>query len=169
MSESKRNPVKQILIIAATCAFSATLIVPIVGMLTSPSKSSNSSQPSTSETKVSSEQLKEQAKGYENVLKKEPKNKAALIGLTNVKLQMQDYQGAIQSLEKLQALDPKNPSVLQALAQARIQTNDIKGAIASVEQLVKLYPNEASYKTVLNTLKTQAGQAKPQSQPDKQK
>jgi cytochrome c-type biogenesis protein CcmH/NrfG len=168
MSESKRNPVKQILIIAATCAFSATLIIPIVGMLTSPSNSNSSNSP-TPETKVSSEQLKKQAQGYENVLKKEPKNKAALIGLTNTRLQMQDYQGAIASLEKLQALDPKNPEVLQALAQARIKNNDIEGAIASVEQLVKLYPNEPSYKTVLTQLKAQAGQAQPQAKPDKGK
>jgi cytochrome c-type biogenesis protein CcmH/NrfG len=167
MSESKRNPVKQILIIAAVCAFMGTLIIPIVGMFTSASNSSNSSNSPTSETKVASAQLKEQAKGYENVLKKEPKNKAALVGLTNVRLQMQDYQGAIQSLEKLQALAPKDPNVLQALAQARIKTNDIEGAIVSVEKLVKLYPKEESYKAVLNTLKTQSTQAKPQSKPDK--
>jgi cytochrome c-type biogenesis protein CcmH/NrfG len=164
MSESKRNPVKQILIIVAVCAFSGTLIIPIVGMFTSASNSSNSS---TSETKVASAQLQEQAKGYENVLKKEPKNKAALVGLTEVRLKMRDYQGAIQSLEKLQALDPKDPNVLQALAQARIKTNDIEGAIASVEKLVKLYPKEESYKAVLNTLKTQSTQAKPQPKPDK--
>jgi len=52
-------------------------------------------------------EMQAQAREYEIVLKSEPNNQIALEGLVEVKLQMQDRKGAIQSLEKLVKLNPE--------------------------------------------------------------
>ena len=62
-------------------------------------------------------QLAEREQGYELVLKREPENPAALQGLVETRIQMDDLAGAIEPMEKLVKIYPEQPE-LQALLEA---------------------------------------------------
>lgn len=51
-------------------------------------------------------QMKVQSQGYEAVLEREPDNQIALQGLVQVRIQMNDLQGALAPMEKLVKLNP---------------------------------------------------------------
>jgi cytochrome c-type biogenesis protein CcmH/NrfG len=153
MSEkSNRNPWRQILVIGISAAFLGTMIIPIVQSFT------DSSNVATSNEQALQKQLQERAKGYEEVIKREPNNQLALLELARTRVQMNDMKGAVELFEKLIELDPKNQVALEGLAQTRILMEDAKGAIAPLEKLVKLYPENQEYKSVLEKLKQQVAQ-----------
>ncbi len=97
-------------------------------------------------------------RGYRKVLEREPENKFALDGLAVTRLQMQDYQGAIQPIEQLLELEPENPRYLQALVDTRLKINDYQGAIKPMYRLVQLYPEDAKLKELLAEIETKASQ-----------
>ncbi|WP_202950236.1 M48 family metallopeptidase [Gloeocapsa sp. PCC 73106] len=69
----------------------------------------------TTETQSELEQLKAQEQGYQLVLEREPDNTTALQGLVEVRLQLNDLEGAIAPLEKLIALYPQEENLKMLL------------------------------------------------------
>jgi cytochrome c-type biogenesis protein CcmH/NrfG len=79
--------------------------------------------PAKTATTSKDAQLKEQARGYEQVLQQEPKNQFALEELAKVRIQMRDAKGAVEPLEKLVKLNPDRADYKAALAQVKQQAN----------------------------------------------
>jgi tetratricopeptide (TPR) repeat protein len=61
------------------------------------------------------EELQAQENGYQTVLEREPNNQNALAGLVQIRLDMQDYQGAIKPLKQLVELNPNQKNYQQLL------------------------------------------------------
>jgi cytochrome c-type biogenesis protein CcmH/NrfG len=76
-------------------------------------------QPSAIDQNVEKEALQAQVQGYETVLKREPENQTALEGLANVRMELQDFKGAIAPLTQLVKRYPDRADYAKQLAEAK--------------------------------------------------
>ncbi len=104
---SSQKPLMRILIILSGLAFAGTAIVGTAELFLKAFQEPKNSAQTAATAKNS--QLEAQAKGYEAVLQREPDNQLALQGLVQLRLQMNDLQGAIAPMEKLVKLNPDKP------------------------------------------------------------
>ncbi|HEY9662068.1 MAG TPA: tetratricopeptide repeat protein, partial [Allocoleopsis sp.] len=72
-----------------------------------------------STTTTAVDPVQQEIKGYEQVLQREPNNQAALEGLVNARLKMNDAAGAIEPLEKLVQLHPERTDYATLLDKIR--------------------------------------------------
>ncbi|YAI81878.1 MAG: tetratricopeptide repeat protein [cyanobacterium endosymbiont of Rhopalodia sterrenbergii] len=111
MPNNPQKPFQRIVVIISGLALLGVMILPLSRSI------EQSPSPLTASTTNSSQQEKLQAiaDGYEQVLKREPKNSTALQGLIEAKLQLKDLEGAIVPMEKLVQLFPEEEKLATIL------------------------------------------------------
>lgn len=153
----EKQTIQRILIITSGLVFVGIMVFPLAGLFnnSSPPSDANANQQTPAIAPEVKKQLEGQVKGYQEVLKREPKNTSALVGLAKAQLQLQDWQASLVPLEKLAVIYPNQSGIWQAIAQAKIRSADLNGAITATEKLVKLEPKNPEYQKVLKLLKQQ--------------
>ena len=129
---SKKSILQKVFIVGSGLAFLGMMTLPMLDMF---KESPDSTQAPSSNTNPQ-EQLNKIADGYEKVLQREPNNPTALQGLAEIRLKMNDLQGAIAPMEKLVALYPeekKLKALLEAIKQ-QVKTGKAPSGVAQPAQ-----------------------------------
>nr|WP_211176318.1 tetratricopeptide repeat protein [Brasilonema sp. UFV-L1] len=147
VSQPRKHWIVNVVLVLAILAFVGVSIVPLFGAF---NQTQNSTQKSTNTRSdlPSSEQkskLEDEARGYAQVLQREPENQAALRGLLETRLQLLslgvgDVNSVIQPLEKLAALNPEQTRYAVLLAQAKQQIGDKEGAATAYRSVLENKP-----------------------------
>ncbi|MCA1990569.1 MAG: tetratricopeptide repeat protein [Coleofasciculus sp. S288] len=116
------KPIQRILIILSGIAFAGSTVIGMVGLYTSAFQEPKDN-PATAAAVINS-QLEAQERGYEVVLQREPDNQAALEGLVQARLQMNDLEGAVEPMEKLVKLNPDRADYKALLAEIKQRTGN---------------------------------------------
>lgn len=122
---SKPKPLLQrILVLVSAFAFLGSTGFVLIGMYRDGLQSTPTA---SSEVANASQQLQTQARGYEQVLAREPENPIALRGLVETRIAMADYQGAIAPMTKLVELYPEEQQyeMLLTALKEKAQTTDV--------------------------------------------
>ena len=150
------------MIAAAGLGFLGFMAVPIIGLFGNSSSqqsiqpsSQNLNQPQLGDAKR--KELEAQAKGYSTVLEREPENTTALGGLAKARLELGDWQGALDPLEKLAAAYPDQPGIWGGIAQAQMNLQNWQGALEPLEKLLEQYPEQPQLWQNLATVKIRLG------------
>lgn len=108
------KPIQRILVILSGIAFAGSTVIGMAELFTNTSHKNQNTPTTVAQSKDL--KLKEQERGYELVIKREPNNQLALQGLVQTRLQMNDLKGAVEPMEKLVKLNPDNPEYKALLA-----------------------------------------------------
>jgi tetratricopeptide (TPR) repeat protein len=101
--------------------------------------------------------LEDRARGYELVLQREPDNETALLGLLQIKLQLNDIKGTVEPLEKLAQLNPQDTRYKVLLAQTRQYTGDREGAAQTYRNILTAQPGNVQALEGLSALLVDEG------------
>ncbi|MEM7063826.1 MAG: tetratricopeptide repeat protein [Cyanobacteria bacterium P01_B01_bin.77] len=85
-------------------------------------------------------ELEGRANGYELVLEREPDNQAALEGLVEARIGLDDLSGAVEPLARLAELNPQEPRYAVLLAQAKQELEDLEGAAQTYRSVLTANP-----------------------------
>jgi len=124
-------------LIVITLSFLGVSIAPLIGGLFAPpnQQAANSNQ-NTSEQ----ERIKIQIEGVEAVLKSDPKNQTALIGLVNLRNQLGKVKETIEPLQTLSDTFPDTPEYRMTLAKTYLELKDTKNAVAEYRKILTTKP-----------------------------
>ena len=129
MSSTSMTPFKRVVTILSGLAFLGFMGSQIQGMVVEGMQTTQQQEQQARQTRQQQrEQLQTKEKGYETVLEREPNNQTALEGLVQTRLDMKDYEGAIQPLEKLVELNPEREDYQRVLGQLKQETNQEKSS-----------------------------------------
>ncbi|RMF20899.1 MAG: tetratricopeptide repeat protein [Cyanobacteria bacterium J083] len=108
--KNQTNPLKKIILILAGIGFlGSTITYALIGIFDNNTTTANV-ETNNQAIGVNSK-LEAQAKSYEKILAREPNNPYVLSNLLQIRLQMQDYAGAIAPLETLVKLYPQDETL----------------------------------------------------------
>lgn len=142
MLKKRGSWVTRIFLLVGAIGFLSFAVVPVItGVLETPQVSNSSTtvaaQPNN---EANLENLKAQEKGYELVLQREPENETAMLGLLQVRMQLNDIPGTVEPLEKLAELHPNESRYAVLLAQVKRQAGDNEGAAQTYRTLLTAEP-----------------------------
>ncbi|GAP99146.1 tetratricopeptide repeat protein [Leptolyngbya sp. NIES-2104] len=145
MSDIRKNRwlLNIVLIVATVGLLGVTMLPLITSAFTNPQANKPSPSPSEAATPQKAD-VEARARGYEEVLKREPENPTALRGLLEARLQLGDVKGVIDPLEKLAKLNPNQTEYGVLLAQAKQQLNDPEGAAQAYRSILQSKPGDVS-------------------------
>ncbi|AFY53857.1 Tfp pilus assembly protein PilF [Rivularia sp. PCC 7116] len=147
MSQGRNRWFVKIVLILAVIALVGGSMVPIIAAFNDPQQSGNTSTDTGNSAAEQKAKLELTAKGYEQVLEREPENQTALQGLLEARLQLLrlgqgDIKGVINPLEKLSKLNPEETRYAVLLAQAKQQTGDKEGAAQAYRTVLETKPGD---------------------------
>ena len=142
MLKKRGSWVTRIFLLVGAIGFLSFAVVPVItGVLETPQVSNSgttvAAQPNN---EANLENLKAQEKGYELVLQREPENETAMLGLLQVRMQLNDIPGTVEPLEKLAELHPNESRYAVLLAQVKRQAGDNEGAAQTYRTLLTAEP-----------------------------
>jgi tetratricopeptide (TPR) repeat protein len=125
-------------LIVVTLSFLGVSLAPLIGGLFAPpvQQAANNSAQNISEQ----EKIKNQIEGFEAVLKGDPKNQTALIGLVNLRNQLGKTKETIEPLQTLADTFPDQPEYRMTLARTYIELKDPKNASAEYRKILTTKP-----------------------------
>ncbi len=125
-------------LIVVTLSFLGVSIAPLIGGLfsTPNPQAANNANANTSEQ----DRIKIQIEGFEAVLKSDPKNQTALIGLVNLRNQLGKAKETIEPLQTLADTFPDQPEYRMTLARTYIELKDPKNALAEYRKILTTKP-----------------------------
>ena len=161
MTEKRKNRwLLNVVLVIATIGLLGVSIIPLISATFTPQKNVAATPSPTQSIEAKKADVEAQARGYEEVLKREPENQTALRGLLEARLRLTDIKGAIEPLEKLAKLNPTQSEYAVLLAQAKQQTGDKEGAAQSYRNILNTRPGD------LNALQGLAGLLIEQQRPE---
>nr|WP_155746854.1 tetratricopeptide repeat protein [Scytonema sp. UIC 10036] len=136
-------------LLLAVIAFVGVSMIPLIAAFndTQPSTQESSSNRSSSTSSNEKSKLEDAARGYEQVLQREPDNETALRGLIETRLQLIRLKGSnikevIEPLERLAKLKPEQTRYAVLLAQAKHQIGDREGAAQIYRSVLESKPGD---------------------------
>ncbi|MEH1823511.1 MAG: tetratricopeptide repeat protein [Nostoc sp.] len=155
MSQTRNRWIVQVILALAILAFVGVSVIPIIGAFnnTPPSSQNTASTKGSLSSADQKSKLEDEARGYEQVLQREPENQTALKGLLQARLQLlsqkeksevkpADIQVVIEPLEKLAKLNPEQSEYSVLLAQAKQQIGDREGAAQAYRSILSTKPGD---------------------------
>ncbi|MBV6627036.1 MAG: tetratricopeptide repeat protein [Rivularia sp. (in: Bacteria)] len=147
MSQGRNRWFVKIVLILAVIALVGGSMVPIIAAFNDPQQSGDTVGDTANSASEQKAKLELTAKGYEQVLEREPENQTALQGLLEARLQLLrlgqgDIKGVITPLEKLSKLNPEETRYAVLLAQAKQQTGDKEGAAQAYRNVLETKPGD---------------------------
>jgi tetratricopeptide (TPR) repeat protein len=130
-----------IVLVIITLSFLGISMAPLLGSIISAISSpqqTNTAKVDPAQRRI--EELKEQLRGYEAVLKREPKNQTALIEVVNLRTQLGDIKGTLEPLQTLANAYPDQPQFRMALARTHLELGDRNTSKAELKKILSTNP-----------------------------
>ena len=146
MTEPRKNRwLLNLVLIVATVGLLGVTMLPLITSAIGSNPQANKPSPDPSQAATPQKtDIEAQARGYEEVLKREPENPTALRGLLEARLKLNDVKGVIDPLEKLAKLNPNMTEYGVLLAQAKQQLNDPEGAAQAYRNILQSKPGDVN-------------------------